>query len=714
MRKIAAAIFLLCLSGFHLSAQQVNVSPARDVIRRLIGSKADGIQIDYIPGETGNDSYLVTAKGGVLSISGSSPVAVCYGFNKYLQNACHSMITWSGKNLNIPTKWPDYSSGKVSSPYQYRYFLNVVTFGYTTPYWDWKRWEKELDWMALHGINMPLATVASEAIAARAWKKLGLSDNEISEFFTGPAHLPWHRMGNINKWDGPIPASWHTDQLKLQHQILDRMRNLGFEPIEPAFAGFVPEGFQKKHPELEVKRLTWGGFPAEYNAFVLAPNSPYFEQIGKLFVEEWEKEFGKARYYLSDSFNEMDVPVPKDDLKARYDLLSQYGESVYKSIKAGNPDAIWVTQGWTFGWQHDFWDKESLKALLKNVPDDKMVIIDLANEFPHYVWKIEQTWKKHEGFYGKKWIFSYVPNFGGKTPYVGDLEMYGSGAIEALHSPYSKNLIGFGSAPEGIENNEVIYELLADMGWSDKVIDLKTWIPDYCKARYSAYPAKMATAWQQLQQSAYSSFSSYPRFIWQTVTPDKRRKGGINYGPLFNHAVENFLDCSEELKHSQLYRNDAIELSMFYLGMKADEYYLQALHGDSIGNQHLKKAALAKVSEILLAADRLLESQPVDRLEPWVDFARSHGTTTAEKNYYEANAKRLITTWGGVNGDYAARIWSGLIRDYYLPRITKYLSGNKADLAAWEEAWIRKPGVSKVPPFADPVVKAKELVAKYR
>jgi alpha-N-acetylglucosaminidase len=71
----------------------------------------------------------------------------------------------------------------------------VVTFGYTTPYWNWKRWEKELDWMALHGINMPLATVASEAIAARVWKKLGLSDGEISSFFTGPAHFPWHRMG---------------------------------------------------------------------------------------------------------------------------------------------------------------------------------------------------------------------------------------------------------------------------------------------------------------------------------------------------------------------------------------------------------------------------------------------------------------------------------------------------------------------------------------
>jgi alpha-N-acetylglucosaminidase len=260
--------------------------------------------------------------------------------------------------------------------------------------------------MALHGVNMPLATVASEAIAARVWEKLGLSDEEISAFFTGPAHFPWHRMGNLNKWDGPVPKTWHEEQVKLQHRILERMHQLGMHPIAPAFAGFVPEGFQKQHPDVPVKRLTWGGFPHEYNAFVLAPNTPYFELIGKMFIQEWEKEFGKNEFYLSDSFNEMDVPVPKDDTVAKYKLLADYGSSIYQSIAAGNPDATWVTQGWTFGYQHKFWDPATLKAMLKNVPDEKMIIIDLANEFPKYVWHTEQTWKTQQGFHGKKWIYS--------------------------------------------------------------------------------------------------------------------------------------------------------------------------------------------------------------------------------------------------------------------------------------------------------------------
>ena len=38
-----------------------------------------------------------------------------------------------------------------------RFFLNYCTYGYTMPWWKWPQWERFIDWMALNGINMPLA-----------------------------------------------------------------------------------------------------------------------------------------------------------------------------------------------------------------------------------------------------------------------------------------------------------------------------------------------------------------------------------------------------------------------------------------------------------------------------------------------------------------------------------------------------------------------------
>ena len=701
---ISLAIAITALVACDSRSAQIEA--ARDVITRVAGP-VENMTLRLIDGQDGKDCYEINATDGKLLIKGSSPTAICYAFDKYLRYACGSMITWGGKNLNIPESWPDYSESAVS-PYNFRYYLNVCTFGYTAPYWDWERWSQELDWMALHGVNMPLASVASEAIARRVWVKLGLTEEEADAFFTGPAYLPWHRMGNINAFNGPLTQEWHDSQIELQHKILDRMRSLGMEPIAPAFAGFVPPAFMDKHPEIKANQLEWGGFDKEFNACVLAPDSPYFEKIGKMFIQEWQKEFGKAKYWLSDSFNEMKLPVDKDDVKGKHELLAQYGEAIMNSILAGDPDAVWVTQGWTFGYQHDFWDKESMKALLSRVPDDKLIIVDLGNDYPKWVWKTEQTWKVHEGFYGKQWIYSYVPNFGGKVLPTGELQMYASGSVEALKSQWNASLVGFGSAPEGLENNEVVYELLADMGWQHENVELDGWMRQYCLSRYGCCDEKMVQAWNLLRESVYSSLYSYPRFTWQTVVPDQRRKSLHDIDDRFGQAVALFLECSDKCSESVLYRNDALEFSALWLGELADRHYERALQTRGTDEAAVE---LARTVELLTAADKLLGSHSCHSLKSWIDLARKSGGYRMA-NECEADAKRLITTWGGWQEDYAARFWSGLIRDYYIPRIEIYFSEEADRLDEWEEKWIMTPWEGETDVYDDPISAAVELVAK--
>jgi len=43
-------------------------------------------------------------------------------------------------------------------------FLNYCTFGYAMLWWRWDDWERFIDWMALNGINMPLAIAEQEAV----------------------------------------------------------------------------------------------------------------------------------------------------------------------------------------------------------------------------------------------------------------------------------------------------------------------------------------------------------------------------------------------------------------------------------------------------------------------------------------------------------------------------------------------------------------------
>ena len=146
------------------------------------------------------------------------------------------------------------------------------------------------------------------------------------------------------------------------------------------------------------------------------------------------------------------------------------------------------------------------------------------------------------------------------------------------------------------------------------------------------------------------------------------------------------------------------------MAAKADKLYVKALEENTIGDKLAAQYTLRQVVDLLLDVDKLLASHPLYRLEEWVELARNSGTTSEEKDKYESNAKRLITTWGGFQEDYAARFWSGLIKDYYIPRLKLYFSKQWEDLDRWEETWINTPWHNTTKPFENPVNIAVELV----
>ena len=526
---LSVLLFLGCSKlEKEATISQKNKLSVTEVLERVIGKEnANRFELELNLDSSKPDWFSLQNKNNKILVKGNSQIALTRGVYDYIKNECKGIYSWSGSNINIPSILPKVDR-KVESPYQFRYYFNVVTHGYTTAYWDWKRWEKEIDWMAVHGINMPLIGGAHEAILAKVFQKLGLTKAEIAQYFSGPAHFPWNRMGNLNGWDGPLPDSYFPKQIKLTHQMLKRMKELGITPIVHAFAGFVPKGIKRVYPNAEVRELGWGGgLPQNNNGFILSPSSDLFLEIGSLYIQEWEKEFGKGEYYLADSFNEMDAPLSEDPEKALEELKG-YGASVYQSIKKANPDATWVMQGWTFPYHRKngkrFWTPERLGALVSEVPDDKLLILDMANEYNHDFWKIDPSWKMYDGFFGKKWIYSFIPNMGGKIPLNGKLETYASIPFDALNYENKRNLVGFGFAPEGIENNEIIYELLADIAWRKEKVDLDKWLKNYSIQRYGGYPKQMKVAYDRLQKSAYGTFTDHPMHRYQFRPYKKTRR----------------------------------------------------------------------------------------------------------------------------------------------------------------------------------------------
>ena len=100
------------------------------------------------------------------------------------------------------------------------------------------------------------------------------------------------------------------------------------------------------------------------------------------------------------------------------------------------------------------------QALVSGVPKGALVMLDLyAEVFP--------LWKAIEGFYGADFIFCMLHNFGG------NLEMYGAlpAVAAAPAEPMQKrDMIGVGMCPEGIEQNPVVYDLMAEWAFRQALV----------------------------------------------------------------------------------------------------------------------------------------------------------------------------------------------------------------------------------------------------
>ena len=709
---VRAALAPPAAPGPRVSSQVTPEQAARDVLVRQLGPRASAFHLTVSP-PTGHHEYEIEAAGGEVHIAGTSAVALCRGAYTYLRDQCGAMITWSGTHLPPPAPLPSLAKTRVVCPYQHVQYLNPCTFGYTMAFWDWARWERELDWMALHGITMPLAMEGQEYIWQKVWASFGLSQAEIDAWSTGPAHLPWHRMGNINRFDGPLPQHWIEEHRVLQRRIMDRMRALGMTPVVPAFAGFVPQGFLRVRPQTEAFTLLWlakesSSIPRDTRTFILHPGQEeLYREIGKRFIETYKAEYGECSYYLADTFNELDVPVSEDH---RYDDLERFGRTVYAGITAGDPHATWVMQGWLFVFD-PFWDAPSVEALLRGVPNDRMLILDYSNDLAHGLREryAPDPWKRDHAFFGKQWANGMAHNHGGNNNVKGNLALMASQPAAVLASPEHGNLVGWAISPEGIESNEVVYELLTDVGWAAGPIDLASWIPGYCLARYGACPPAMAEAWKLLQQSAYSAHIWQTRQAWQrepSLTPSAL---SVDAGPGFAQATKLFLSCAETLAHGVLYRNDLIDFVAQTAGGYVDQQLVLAT--ELIRSKELATAkihatnALAVLSQI----DGLMNHRQDQRLETWVNAARANAAAPDEAAYYDENARRLITTWGWPElSDYASRVWSGLIRDYYAPRWAAWFeaqwTGKDFSLDIWQQAWLSRPYQPSPPVTGDDVV----------
>ena len=712
---------LFCILMMGWLTCQLFANPITGMLERIDKGASKKIAIE-IKKSGNNDYFELDQKGDQVLVRANNYVNVATGINWYLKYYVGVQLSWNGMTAKLPAKLPRViNKERHETSLKLRYDFNYCTYSYSMAFWDWKRWEQEIDWMALHGINLPLAVVGEECVWFNMLKKLGYNKEEINKFISGPGFMAWWEMNNLEGWGGPNPDSWYIQQTALQKKILKRMREYGIEPVFPGYSGMVPHDAKEKLGLNVTEPELWNGYlrPA-----FLQPTDARFKEIAALYYKEQEALFGKANYYSMDPFHEA-KGVEKVDLDAA-------GKAVMDAMKKVNPKAVWVVQGWTENPRED---------MIKNMKNGDLLILDLFSEC-RPMWGMKPSiWYREGGYKQHDWLFCLLENFGAKVGLHGRMDQLLDNFYLTQNNPQAAHLKGIGLTMEGIENNPMMFELMTELPWRPEKFTKMEWLKGYLKARYGVKNNTIEQAWTVLADGILNC----PQGNNQQGTHESifcGRPSLNNFQVSSWSKMENYYDPTTTEEAARI----MLQVADKYKGNNNFEYDLVDIVRQSIADRgrivynrtiadfkSFDKKAFRKDSEefldLLLFQDRLLGTRSEFRVGTWIEKARNLGNNEEEKNLYEWNARVQITTWGnrfsaneGGLRDYAHKEWNGILKDFYYKRWEAYwktlsdvLDGKpmvELDYYSMEEPWTKATNPYTSAPENDCVTVAKEVFAK--
>ena len=704
-----------------------DAAAARALTQRVIPGHAGHFAFETLPADTA-DFFTLRQEGRKVVIGGNNANSMAVGLNYYLKYYCHVNIGWFAWDKGtLPKTMPRVETPvRMDARVPQRFFLNYCTYGYTMPWWGWKEWEHFIDWMALNGINLPLAITGQESIWYQVWTELGLSDEEVRSYFTGPAHLPWHRMLNIDRWGGPLPKSWLEGQEALQKQIVARERELNMKPVLPAFAGHVPPELSRIYPDAKIERMSdWAGFALEDYPWFLDPEDALFPVIQKKFLDKEIEIYGTDHVYGIDIFNEM---IPKS---WEPDYLAGVSKGVYESLAAADPNATWLQMTWLFYNERKYWfegDSDArVKAFLTSYPAEKSILLD------YYCERME-VWRKTQSYYGIPFIWCYLGNFGGNTFLAGNIQEI-AGLIEGAFAEAGPSFQGLGSTLEGFDCNPFMYQYIFEKAWNfPQHQDLDAWGGELARMRTGVDNEDARDAWEELFNEIYIQRSVPGHSPIMNLRPSFSRSSSYHSSVKFNYENEKLREVIVHLLAAggkgPSYEFDLVNLTRQYLSNQFEQLFADYKAAYEQGDTETMKARQAEMLATFDTLDELLGSQAYFLVGKWIADARAWGATPEEADYFESNARNLLTSWGDRGNlltDYADRSWNGLVGTYYKGRWELFFQAVDEALAAGEKLegaryenlleqmkdfeyawWAERPGKFAATPQGNPV----ELVRK--
>ncbi|MFD4934353.1 alpha-N-acetylglucosaminidase [Streptomyces virginiae] len=686
-------------------ARTFDVAPARAALRRLLPRHWG--QFTLVPDTTAAaDTFTVSGTAGAITVRGSTGATLLTGVGWYLQHVAGVDIGWPGDSIGmLPARLPAVPSPVTrGAQVPHRYALNDTDDGYSGPYRSFEEHQRQIDLMALHGINEVFVQVGAEYPYHRALQGFGYSAAELRQWIPGPGHQSWWLLQNLSDFGGPVTERLMRERAEVGGRIAEQLRGLGMTPVLPGYFGTVPPGFATRNPgAATVAQGDWAGFD---RPDWLDPASPVFAKLAAAYYAEQRAVFGDSAMYRMSPLHEGGQTGSVD--------VGAAARAIQGALHAAHPGALWAV----LGWQDD-----PTAELLAGVDTSKLLILDGLSDRYNRLDR-EARWG------GAPYAMGTIYNFGGHTTVGANssvwIERFGPWRDKA-----NSALAGIAYLPEATGTNPAAFDLFTDLAWERGPIDQRAWFADFAARRYGRPDTAAAAAWEELRKGPYSTSSG----LWSesqdslfTARPSLTAAGAAYWSPRsmrypagsVRKALDHLLRVDPALRGSSAYRFDLVDTARQALANHSRVLLPKIKAAYEAEDLTRFRALTAEWQDGMRMLDAVTGSDPAFLLGTWLSGARSFGADRAEQDRYEYDARSLLSVWGrrstsegGFLHDYANREWSGLISELYAPRwahhfasldeaLVKKAAPREIDWHAFEAEWAARTTRHPNRPTGDP------------
>lgn len=446
---------LICLF-FSVLPLLVLAGPIEQMLRRIAPGQEKHFQFVLDPGKGSKSFFEITRNKERIRIRGNSYVSIASGLNWYLTNCCHVSYSDCDSVLSLPKPLP-YPESRI-------YKETFMQVGYTECrnleyfFWKWENWEKEIDRLALLGVNVVYTPIGEAPVWNEFLNRYRLPQKETDRFLYGTEN---------------VPGFWYKRQEKIYKKIMRRMQSLGMIPVFRVFNGNIPK-------ELAAQNTLWTTCEATNpvgvfsNEVLLATDDPQFHSVANKWYAAWNGTYGSSPFYYGDY-------EPAQQLKYVQQTLNRKEEKATIILPCGGN-----------GIESDFKERNLEREVLSG--DPKKILLIYRDGID------EADWRMLPSIKNSFWIWTWGDKRkNGKTPV--SLATASEQPVQTANNPETASLIsGTGMLLNRNASPALIHDFVHSLRWQPEVISMTDRVKQLVENRYGRKNQAMNDAWTELMK----------------------------------------------------------------------------------------------------------------------------------------------------------------------------------------------------------------------